>query len=130
MVMKKTEITIEDAKRIAQEIMMKMCSHKYLNLTWVDSKSYKSLMNEGWHMYKISNYHSTKHFNWNQDHDYCERQYDCYSIIENDECPKFEEVKSFAKSLVTEYLDKFGIVVEIEIDGIKDYVSLHVDVQI
>jgi hypothetical protein len=122
------KLTDSESKSITEKVLKLLCAHKYLNLRWTSSSSEGFRHGGGWMAHKTSDYRSTTHFNWNQDHDYCERQYDCYSIIEDGECEKWEEVKAFAKQLEDRYTLEYGIVVEVKVSAVKDNVHVSVSV--
>jgi hypothetical protein len=125
----KLGLSLEECKTICDKVMSEMCSFKHLQKSWQQSQSYKALTGEGWHAYRSFDWHNSKHFNWNRDHDYCERQYDCYSIIEDGQCPKFEETKDYATLLSNLYSTRHGVAVKVEMRAVKDEVVIHVDVK-
>jgi hypothetical protein len=65
-------------------------------------------------------------FQWNEDHDYCERHYDAFGVIDN--CPLFEEWENFAKELVKKKEKETGTRIEMELEGIKYDLTLDVTV--
>jgi hypothetical protein len=128
---KSVELKLPDSesRRITEKVLSLLCAHKHMNLRW-EKQSSEGFRHgiAGWMAYKSSDRRSVSHFNWNQDHDYCERQYDCYSIIEDGECPKFEEVKAYAQQLKDRYTLELGVIINVEVTGVKDTISVSVSV--
>lgn len=71
----------------------------------------------------------SKKFNWNEDAEYCERQYDGFEVIEEDTCPLFDEWLAYARQLEKEAKEKYGVVVDIELEGFKYEITLDIEVK-
>ncbi len=124
--MKKKINSEKEAQALANEILSKILSNKHLQkINWI-KRTDKKLPNTKpvWFAGVSSDYQSTSHFNWNHDADYCEKQYDCYSIIEK--CDLFNETVAYGEKLREEYNEKYGNPIGIVIDGTKNEVTVGV----
>lgn len=75
----------------------------------------------------LVNFNSKKPpFNWNKDHDFCERHYDGFGVIDN--CPLFDEWLAFAKDTAKEFSKKYGVGVKVDLEGFKYELTLDVEV--
>lgn len=74
----------------------------------------------------VANLSSRSKFKWNEDDEFCERQYDAYGVI--DDCPKFELWKRYAEKIALEESAKYGLHVKVELEGVKYEITLRVAV--
>lgn len=65
-------------------------------------------------------------FKWNEDHDFCERHYDGFGVIDN--CPLFNEWNEFAQQTAKELSKKYGVGVKVELEGFKYDLTIDVHV--
>lgn len=64
---------------------------------------------------------------WNEDHDYCERHYDAFGVI--DDCPIFNKWEEYGKQVIAKYTKKYPVGVNFELRGVKYVLTLDVEVQ-
>lgn len=65
-------------------------------------------------------------FSWNEDHDFCERHYDAFGVI--DSCPKFKEWEDFAKQVIKDVEKEYAVEVRLDLEGVKYEITLDVTV--
>lgn len=64
-------------------------------------------------------------FIWNDDHDYCERHYDAFGVI--DDCLTFDKWVEYGKQVMDKYTQKYPVSVNFELRGVKYEIRLSVE---
>lgn len=68
---------------------------------------------------------TTNHpFTWNEDHDYCERQYDAYGVIDNDKT--FSDWQDYARWVAEDIGKQYGLYIEVELEAVKYEITLDI----
>jgi hypothetical protein len=122
--------TQEELKLLTHQLFNDILTFKNygkINKVYIDGISeFGDHRNTNYHRLGADLKSNDTNFEWNEDHRYCENQYDAHGVIDN--CPKFDEWEEFAKRKAKELEKKENLGVDLTLEGIKYVLSLDVTV--
>lgn len=123
-----TSHTREECKEAVRICVDKIVKYKNLGVSikevYVDGKE-DFMKNDDSIRYRFGAKLKTRHkFEWNEDHDYCERHYDAFGVIDNDK--DFDDWVTYAKYVAEEVAKHFGLYLYVDLEGVKYDITLDV----
>lgn len=120
--------TIQECQQVAEYLFKAICNSdivKAVPTFYVKGKT--SIDSSNAVFYRLGANLKTRHkFQWNEDHEYCERHYDAYGVIDND--PIFTQWENYANSLRDKLAKETGLMIRLDLEGIKYELTLDLTV--